>query len=117
MRDTGWMQDALCAGFDFTDGDPFFPDVPGNGARIQARVAQDICRACDVKDECLAHARRRRIPAGVWGGVLRNQQSPGESLDAVHGTDGSYTRHIRQGEIPCRACRQAHSVARAERQR
>jgi len=32
--------------------------------------AKQICRQCEVREECLAAARSRREPWGVWGGEL-----------------------------------------------
>lgn len=33
-------------------------------------VAQALCTGCPVRDLCLAGARERREPHGVWGGQI-----------------------------------------------
>ncbi len=32
--------------------------------------AQSLCRTCPVMEQCLAGARERREPHGVWGGEI-----------------------------------------------
>jgi WhiB family redox-sensing transcriptional regulator len=43
----------------------------GNGARAraQARVAKDVCSACDVRSQCLAFALAANLRHGVFGGL------------------------------------------------
>ena len=35
----------------------------------------------------------------------------------LHGTDGGYSRHWRNGERPCESCRLAHNLEQADRKR
>lgn len=42
------------------------------GAR--QRAAREICRACPVRTECLAHALDHRIEFGVWGGTTERER-------------------------------------------
>lgn len=50
----------LCAE---VDPELFFPakGVPG-------AAAQQICRSCEERTECLAYALEQRIDHGIWGG-------------------------------------------------
>ncbi len=118
MRNTEWMNDGLCTSYDLTGGiDPWFPTASGNGARAQAKPAIEMCRECPVQVQCLAFARKYRIPHGVFGGVLRNEKTPTnqpwEML--IHGTDAAYTQHLRRREKACQPCLRAHSVAHNKR--
>lgn len=62
-----WMRDALCAGPEGQDVE-FFPDE-STGAHDQGAAAQDLCRRCDVRPECLHFALDLKIDEGVWGGM------------------------------------------------
>jgi WhiB family redox-sensing transcriptional regulator len=45
--------------------DLFFAESPDD-----LKQAQELCRACPVRQECLAGALERGEPAGVWGGQM-----------------------------------------------
>lgn len=55
-----WMDLALCAEI---GGDPFFPEDGSS-----AGPARQVCRRCEVEEECLAYALRHGERYGVWGG-------------------------------------------------
>lgn len=56
-----WTEDAACREY---DAELWFP-TPGD--RTTALYAKAICRACPVKDVCLAEAVADPSIAGVWG--------------------------------------------------
>ena len=43
----------------------FFAETPQD-----VEVAKALCSDCPVRAECLAGAKERREPCGVWGGAL-----------------------------------------------
>ncbi len=47
------------------DGELWFAESPG-----QLELAKSLCLECPVRELCLAGARERREPWGVWGGEL-----------------------------------------------
>jgi WhiB family redox-sensing transcriptional regulator len=68
--------DGLCADFDDTDAaldipcrendaDLWFAERPED-----VEFAKALCRTCPVREACLAGAKERREPWGVWGGEL-----------------------------------------------
>ncbi len=63
-----WMEQGACVG---NDPDLWHPDDLGTG-RHAARAwapARRVCRACEVRAECLRHALRLGIRSGMWGGL------------------------------------------------
>ena len=63
----GWQDKALCAQ---TDPELFFPEK-GCGAR----PAKRICRACEVRAECLDYALNAGDRLyGVWGGMSERER-------------------------------------------
>lgn len=38
------------------------------------RDAREVCRACPVRTECLAHALDNRVRWGVWGGMTERDR-------------------------------------------
>jgi WhiB family transcriptional regulator, redox-sensing transcriptional regulator len=48
-----------------TDPELWFAESPAD-----VEQAKDLCRVCPVRMQCLAGARARREPWGVWGGEL-----------------------------------------------
>lgn len=66
--DYDWMGQAKCGPH---QGDTFFPDEPGHGARRQIVEAANICRGCPVQQECSNFGTRTDTPFGVWAGGLQ----------------------------------------------
>lgn len=60
-----WRHSARCR-----DEDPDTLFVQG----AQQRDAREVCRACPVRTECLAHALDNRIRFGVWGGMTERER-------------------------------------------
>jgi len=60
-----WRHSARCR-----DEDPEALFVQG----ARQRDARDVCRACPVRTECLAHALDNRIRFGVWGGMTERER-------------------------------------------
>lgn len=55
-----WKQRGACAGLDAAR---FYPQ---RGEDVEP--ARQVCRGCQVRDECLDHALTRGEKHGVWGG-------------------------------------------------
>ena len=68
-----WRHKAACR---FEDPELFFPPAPaGSGAsKKQTEEAKNICRQCEVKDECLHWALTNDQEAGVWGGLSEDER-------------------------------------------
>jgi WhiB family transcriptional regulator, redox-sensing transcriptional regulator len=60
-----WRLRARCRG---EDPDTLF--VQG----AQQRDVREVCKACPVRTECLAHALDNRIRFGVWGGMTERER-------------------------------------------
>jgi WhiB family redox-sensing transcriptional regulator len=60
-----WRHSARCR-----DEDPETLFVQG----AQQRDAREVCTACPVRTECLAHALDNRIRFGVWGGMTERER-------------------------------------------
>lgn len=67
-----WVDDALCAE---VGGDAWFPPMRG-GATLELRMAQEICRQCPVRQECLDFAVANNEQYGVWGGLTPLERRP-----------------------------------------
>ncbi len=65
--DSPWVERAACRGVD--------PDLWYSTDRASYEHAQAvrICGDCDVKEQCLRIARKRRERFGIWGGVDFNK--------------------------------------------
>ena len=61
-----WMLHGKCRGVKPAD---FFPS---DGLGVEA--AQQVCRTCDVRLECLEYALENRIEHGVWGGASERER-------------------------------------------
>lgn len=107
MAPGDWVSDALCRQVD--TGDLFYPEVG-----MSTRGAKRVCLDCPVRAQCLQYALDNNELHGVWGGltererrrVKRGEQVPVLALKPC-GTTGAFQRHVRDGETPCEACRQA----------
>jgi WhiB family redox-sensing transcriptional regulator len=66
QRRTAWIERAACL-----DEDPelFFPVGASTPALDQTERAKEICRACEVRGDCLRWALDTCQDAGVWGGL------------------------------------------------
>jgi WhiB family transcriptional regulator, redox-sensing transcriptional regulator len=60
-----WRQRARCR-----DENPDSLFVQG----AQQRDVREVCKACPVRTECLAHALDNRIRFGVWGGMTERER-------------------------------------------
>jgi WhiB family transcriptional regulator, redox-sensing transcriptional regulator len=65
MPTSDWRHSARCR-----DEDPETLFVQG----AMQRDAREVCRACPVRTECLAHALDNRIRFGVWGGMTERER-------------------------------------------
>jgi WhiB family redox-sensing transcriptional regulator len=67
-----WRHKAECL-----DEDPelFFP-IGGNTAwaLVQQEEAKQVCRRCDVREQCLAWALEAGQDHGVWGGLSEDER-------------------------------------------
>ena len=112
MTTLPWQDSAACIGADTAI---FFPE---SGDPVGP--AKAICRACPVREQCLADALERGEVHGVWGGLSAKERrkyrrqhgllrKPGGQPQPInHGTNGGYHAHRRRGQQPCDACSQAH---------
>lgn len=109
-----WMGSALCAQ---VDADLWYPDK-GESPREALR----ICRQCPVRQECYDYAVANGERFGVWGAATertrRQDPNRGRRKPAKQscGTPAAYTRHYRNGEKPCEACREAYSAYKRGRE-
>jgi WhiB family redox-sensing transcriptional regulator len=65
MPTSDWRHSARCR-----DEDPETLFVQG----AMQRDAREVCKACPVRTECLAHALDNRIRFGVWGGMTERER-------------------------------------------
>lgn len=70
-RDANWRDDAACL---HADPDLFFPVGTAGPALDQIDEAKRICRACPVRERCLAWALEVGGLAGVWGGCTEDER-------------------------------------------
>lgn len=61
-----WTRRALCAE---VDPDLFFPEKGDDVSRVKR-----ICKACDVKKECLKYSLDNDERFGVWGGLSEHNR-------------------------------------------
>jgi WhiB family transcriptional regulator, redox-sensing transcriptional regulator len=61
-----WQDRALCAQ---TDPEAFYPDKGGS-----TREAKNVCRACEVRAECLEYALANGERWGIWGGFSERER-------------------------------------------
>jgi WhiB family redox-sensing transcriptional regulator len=65
-EELGWQERALCAQ---TDPEAFFPEKGGS-----TREAKKVCRACEVRAECLEYALQHDERFGIWGGLSERER-------------------------------------------
>ena len=66
MDGTDWQDAGLCAQ---TDPEMFFPEKGGS-----TKDAKRVCRACDVRAECLEYALATDQRFGIWGGLSKRER-------------------------------------------
>jgi WhiB family redox-sensing transcriptional regulator len=66
-----WRHRALCR-----DEDPelFFPIGNTGPAILQIEEAKQVCRRCEVREQCLAWALEAGQDHGVWGGLSEDER-------------------------------------------
>ena len=66
-----WRHRAECL-----DEDPelFFPIGNTGPALMQIEEAKQVCRRCDVREQCLAWALEAGQDHGVWGGLSEDER-------------------------------------------
>ena len=64
--DRAWQDQAHCLG---VDPDLFFPE---RGA--STREAKDVCRGCEVRQQCLEYALANGEKFGIWGGLSERER-------------------------------------------
>lgn len=69
---TQWQERALCAQ---TDPEAFFPEKGGS-----TREAKKVCRACEVRAECLEAALANDERFGIWGGLSERERRKVKNL-------------------------------------
>jgi WhiB family redox-sensing transcriptional regulator len=57
------------------DPELFFSSVRGQGSLQTEETAKKICRACPVREPCLANAIRDQEPFGIWGGLTTAERT------------------------------------------
>lgn len=63
-----WQDRALCAE---ADPESFFPEKGGS-----TREAKKVCRACEVRADCLEYALEHGEKFGIWGGLSERERRP-----------------------------------------
>jgi WhiB family transcriptional regulator, redox-sensing transcriptional regulator len=61
-----WTERAVCAQ---TDPEAFFPEKGGS-----TREAKQVCKGCEVSDECLDYALDHDERFGIWGGLSERER-------------------------------------------
>jgi WhiB family transcriptional regulator, redox-sensing transcriptional regulator len=61
-----WQEQANCLG---VDPDLFFPE---RGA--STKEAKSVCRACEVRTDCLEYALTNSEKFGIWGGLSERER-------------------------------------------
>ncbi len=64
--DRAWQDQANCLG---VDPDLFFPE---RGA--STREAKEVCRGCEVRQQCLDYALANGEKFGIWGGLSERER-------------------------------------------
>jgi WhiB family redox-sensing transcriptional regulator len=66
-----WRHHAACR---TENPELFFPVGHAGPAEIQIEEAKQVCRRCDVREECLAWAIEMDMDHGVWGGLSEDER-------------------------------------------
>ncbi|MFC5908088.1 WhiB family transcriptional regulator [Streptacidiphilus monticola] len=92
--------------------DVFFPE-PDDAEGVA--LAKTVCGYCPAQNACLTAALKRDERIGVRGGTTPAERDALLGRQRRCGTPGGYTDHAAYGELPCDACRTAHTAANAAR--
>lgn len=110
-----WRERALCSSVTHVDWFPEWDKHGGATAKWKANLAAAklVCAECPVAPQCLATALEDPHTAGIWAGTTESERRGRWQRPRVIrcGTDSGYTRHIRDGEDACTACKEAHAYA------
>jgi len=117
-----WWKLANCIGRDLS---LFYPKHDNAAAFAHGR---EVCLACPVKEECLAHALATNEQHGMWGGASPRERraiSAGAQMLAewgsyhgdAAGTPRGYYREKRAGQKPCYACARAYNKQVSDREK
>ncbi|MFK8024396.1 MAG: WhiB family transcriptional regulator [Ilumatobacter sp.] len=77
-----WMDRASCASLGVERIDLFFVSA----GKSLSKEAQEMCRGCEARRDCLTHAYDREIAGGYFGGVSptkRKKLSLSEALELI----------------------------------
>ncbi len=66
-----WRHRAACIG---EDPELFFPIGSTGPAMLQTEEAKQVCRRCEVREQCLEWALENRLDHGVWGGLSEDER-------------------------------------------
>ena len=66
VTDQDWRAGGLCSRSD--------PELFFAVGALEHKQAKRICRACPVREECLAHAMDASIDHGIWGGLTERER-------------------------------------------
>lgn len=109
------------------DADRLLYSGSGSGSRNDALIddARRLCQSCPVQVECLDYALTVDERDGMWGGCTESERwvlRRNLGLRAIPrrteplqlcGTPAAHRRHLRAGEEPCEACREANTLRKA----
>ena len=70
-RISDWRERAACRD---EEPDLFFPRGNTGPAAMQIEEAKQVCRGCDVRDQCLQWALDNDQEHGVWGGLSEDER-------------------------------------------
>lgn len=66
-----WRKRAECRK---EDPELFFPVGTSSAAQWQIEEAKQVCRRCDVREQCLGWALETQQDHGVWGGLNEDER-------------------------------------------
>ena len=66
-----WRDQAACVG---EDPELFFPLGKTGPAMLQIDEAKQVCRRCEVREQCLGWALENSYDHGVWGGLSEDER-------------------------------------------
>lgn len=65
-----WMEQAACKGLGWKQ---FFPSQGVQPGHI-ARIVEQTCAVCPVRDDCFAYSMKTNAHYGVWGGLSESDR-------------------------------------------